>query len=105
MTLPALWSRLDLSIPVKVPGPAAVCRLSGDAYQLRPKVIDLDSISTFAIGYLVQSMAILLNNAVFETHSFTYQWHKCVARPSADSRNCCWSEVAGVQEAKLHGLT
>ena len=71
MTLPTFWSGLDLSVPVKVSGPAAVGRVSRDAHQLCSKVINLNPITTFTIGYLVQSMAVLLKDAVFETHILT----------------------------------
>ena len=45
--------------------------MSRDAHQLCSQVINLNPISTFAIGYLVQSMAILFKDAVFETHTLT----------------------------------
>ena len=71
VTLPSFQSGLDLSVPVEVPGPPIIGHVSRDAHQLCSQVVNLNPVSAFTIGYLVQSIAVQFKDAMFETHILT----------------------------------
>ena len=71
MALPTFRSGLDLPVAIKVPSPPVVGHVSRDAHQLCSQVANLNPVTAFTIGYLVQSMAVQLQDAVFETHILT----------------------------------
>jgi hypothetical protein len=96
--LPTLESLLNLSVPIKVAVPAVVGRVSCDAHQLGSQVVYLNSIPTFTIGQLVQSMAIQFKDAVFETHTLT-------SGTNAARDQALTPEVAGVQDFRRQSLS